>query len=85
YNYFGFPTVLVCPSKLLSTVYFLGNRIKAAITPGVTARNSTNGQSKSFEKTILNKGLFGIFGTGGLKTTGIWQKRRKQTLIESNQ
>ncbi len=64
----SFQTVLVCS--------FLRQGVEATAAPWVATRNSFGSHPKSFEKTVFYNGLFGIFGTSRLKTTGIWQKWR---------
>jgi hypothetical protein len=49
----------------------------------MTGRNSLNRQTKTFKKSVFDKGLLGIFRTGGLVPTSIWQKGRDETLVQT--
>lgn len=48
----------------------------------MTLAYSGKGKQKTPGNTIPNQGLTGILGTGGIKATGLWKKRRDHLLIK---
>jgi len=51
---------------------------------GMALAESDEGKIHPSGKTISQDRFSGIFGTGGVKTAGLRQKRRKQLLVEQN-